>query len=220
MTRSFVLAVAVFGIGFVSHASNLLTDGSFELGNFVPVEPGSMLLSAGATDITGWTVINDGLAWDSPANPYGLTASDGNYFLDLAGDYNAAPYSGVQQTVATAIGFQYRLTFDIGTDIMWDSNEGSIPVTPVSIQVIAGSSSGIFTTTTPVGNNQWESFTFDFTATSASTPISLVGQASQDIQYIGLDNVDLEAVPEPSTLMLLAGPGLLVFAAQRRLRKA
>jgi Protein of unknown function (DUF642)/PEP-CTERM motif len=205
------------GLGLTSHAANLLTNGSFELGNFVPSEPGSMLLSAGALDITGWSVINGGLAWDGPSNPYGLTASAGSYFLDLTGDYDHSPYGGVQQTIATTIGGQYQLTFDIGSSTAYDNNGGLIPV---SIQANAGASSGTFTTATPTSASQWQAFSFNFTATSTTTLISLDGQASKNIQYIGLDNVDIEAVPEPGTLMLLAGPGLLALVASRRFWKA
>jgi hypothetical protein len=218
MKRVLAFSAVVLGLVLPLHA-NLLFNGSFELGSFVPTEPGSMLLSPSATDITGWTVIDSGLAWDSPANPYGLTASDGSYFLDLTGDFDSSPFGGVQQTVATTIGQQYQLTFDIGTDVSYDSNEGSIPATPVSIFVTSGSSSGTFTTVTPTANNLWESFTYDFTATSTSTLISLEGQASQNIQYIGLDNAVLLPVPEPGTLMLLGGSGLLALVARRRLRK-
>ncbi len=219
MKRFFVSAVAVLGLGFPLRASNLLVNGSFELGDFVPTEPGFMVLSSGATAMTGWTVTGNGLGWDSAPNPDGLTASDGSYFLDLTSDYDTSPYGGVQQTVATTIGLQYQLTFDVGTDLNFDSDEGSFPAIPVGIQATAGSSSGTFTTTTPVAHDQWQSFTFDFTATSTSTAITLTGQASRNIQYLGLDNVDLEAAPEPGTLVLLAIPGLLAIAAHRRLRK-
>ena len=215
--KIYALVTLVLGIGLASNAANLITNGSFESGNFVPSETGSMLLSAGATDMTGWTVINGGLAWDSQADPYGLTASDGSYFLDLTGDYDQAPYGGVAQAVTTAIGSQYQLTFDVGTSTTYDNNSGLLPV---SIAVSADSSSGIFTTATPSSINQWQSFSFDFTATSTSTLISLDGQASANIEYIGLDNVSLTAVPEPSTLMLSAAAGLVFLATSRRLRKA
>jgi len=138
----------------------------------------------------------------------------GGYFLDLSGYHDNTPYGGVlqSQTIATTIGTPYRLTFDIGTDPLYDT-------APVSVQVTAGSASAIFTST-PLNPNQWQSFNLDFIATSANTSISLVGQAGTNEKYIGLDNVNLMIIPEPSTLTLFAGAGLLVFAAWRRLRKA
>ena len=217
MRRSFVLAVALLGGGLSSYAANLLINGSFEDGNFVPTEQGSMLLSAGATDITGWTVEGGGLAWDGPTNPYGLTASDGSYFLDLTGDYDHAPYGGMlqSQTIPTTIGAQYGLSFDLGTDSHYDT-------APVGIQVNAGSDSETFTSGQPLIRDQWETFPFYFTATDTNTSISLIAQADTAQEYIGLDNVSLVQiqVPEPGTLTLLGGPGLLVFAVWRRLGKA
>ncbi len=212
--RGFILAAVVLGVGLPSHA-NLVTNGSFESGNFVPVADDTMPLGVGATDMTGWTVENASLAWIGPANPFGLSASAGSYFLDLSGYHDNAPYAGVlqSQTIATIVGTQYRLSFDIGTDPLYNT-------AAVSVQATAGSATGTFTST-PQNPNQWESFNFDFIATSANTSISLVGQSGSTSQaYIGLDNVNLMIIPEPSTLTLLAGPGLLVFAAWRRLRKA
>jgi hypothetical protein len=208
-----MLAVAVLGIGLPAYG-NLLNNGSFEIGSFVPSEPGSMLLSVGATDITGWTVENGGLAWDGPTNPYGLTASDGSYFLDLSGDHDNAPYGGVlqAQTISTTIGGQYRVSLDMGTDPTYDT-------APVSVLVTAGSASETFTSTA-LSHNQWETFEFDFVAASANTTISFDGQAGTNQKYIGLDNVSVVPIPEPGTLTLIAGPGLLVVAAWRRLRKA
>ena len=217
--RFCAIAAAVFGIGFASHA-NLLTNGSFESGNFIPDANDTMSLLPGATDITGWTVENAALAWIGPSNPFSLSASDGSYFLDLTGYHDNAPFAGVQQTIATTIGAQYQLTFDIGSDINYDSDEGSVSLIPVSILATAGSSSQLFTTTTPTGINQWESFSYDFTATSASTLISLQGEATENVQYIGLDNASVQLIPEPGTLALFAGSGLIVLVGWRRSRKA
>lgn len=209
--RSFILVAAVLAIGLPAYG-NLLINGSFESGNFVPVTDDTMPLAVGATDITGWTIQNAALAWIGPANPFSLTASDGGHFLDLSGYHDNAPYAGVQQTVSTTIGAQYRLSFDIGTDPIYDSAAVSVNVT--------GIGSPTLFTSDPLNPNQWEPFIFDFIATSASTTIELDGYATTSEKYIGLDNVALLAIPEPSTLTLVFGPGLLVFAALRRLRKA
>jgi len=211
--RTVVLAAVVLGIGLPSHA-NLLTNGSFELGNFVPVTDDTMPLAVGATDMTGWIVQNGALAWIGPANPFGLTASAGGYFLDLSGYHDNAPYAGVlqAQTIATTIGAPYRLSLDIGTSPPYNT-------APVSVLVTAGSASTNFTST-PLSLNQWETFTFDFVATSVTTTISFDGQAGSPQSYIGLDNVSVVFIPEPSTMTLVAGPALLVLVAWRRLRKA
>jgi hypothetical protein len=213
IVRGMVLALVALTASLPSYA-NLISNGSFEVGSFVPNGQDSMVLAVGATDMTDWTVQTASLAWIGPSNPFGLTASDGGYFLDLSGYHDNAPYAGVlqSQTIPTTIGAQYRLTFDIGTDPQYDT-------APVGVQVTAGSASATFTST-PVNPNQWQSFTFDFIATSTSTSLSLVGQAGTDEKYIGLDNVSLVVIPEPSTLALLGGPGLLAAAAWRRPRKS
>jgi hypothetical protein len=215
LKRGCALAVAAFIVGGVSaQGANLINNGSFEFGNFVPDIHDSMLLGVGATDITGWTVQNGGLAWDGPTNPYGLTAADGSYFLDLSGDHNNPPWGGVvSQTIPTVVGGLYRLSLDLGNSTTWNGK------TAVSVAVTAGSASTVFTTGIPTGRNVWEFKTFDFTATSANTAISVVGQPAVNVMYIGLDNLSLERVPEPSTMALLGGSGLLLLA-WRRFRKA
>lgn len=206
--RVMICGVVLLSLALPSYG-NLIINGSFESGNFVPNAQDTMSLGVGATDMTGWTVITNALAWIGPLNPFGLTASDGGYFLDLSGYHDNAPYGGVTQTTAipTSIGSVYRLTFDLGTDSVYNTG-------PVSIIVNAGTASQTFTST-PTSANKWDTYTFDFTATALSTPLSLTGSAASDEKYIGLDNVSVEFVPEPSALAL-GGLGLLSLLAVRR----
>jgi hypothetical protein len=183
---------------------------------FVPTAPASddtMRLSVGSTAMPGWTVVNSGLAWIGPSNPFGLTASNGSYFLDLTDYTDASPFGGVSQTtIATVSGTKYLLSFDLGSSTTFG--------TPSGILAVAGSTSGLFTSTL-LGSNNWETETLPFTATSAFTVISLTGAFGD--KYIGLDNVSVTAVettPLPAALPLFAsGLGALGLLGWRRKRK-
>ncbi len=200
----------------VGHA-NLLTNGSFEdTTNFVDQGNDTMSLSVGSTLMPGWTVAGShDLAWIGPTNPFGLTASDGNYFLDLTGYISGGPFSGVTQTIATHPGATYSLTFDLGSDPTYGVQDG--------VSVSAGSVSGTVFNSTNDGtqHNLWRSESLSFTATGSSTVISLIGDSGDN--YIGLDNVSVvqtsAGTPEPSTwAMMLAGFAGLGYAGLRRAR--
>lgn len=212
-----ILTVALAGVAAPSFAS-VIFNGSFESGNFVPTAPTSdntMVLNVGAANMTGWTVVSNSLAWIGPSNPFGLSASDGSYFLDLSGYHDNAPYAGVAQTsISTTSGDHYQLSLDLGSSITYDTG-------PVSILVSAGSASTTFTSTLSVLNG-WETFTFDFIATSANTTLLLTGDVAgnQNQEYIGLDNVSVVPIPEPGTFALFAGSGLLALVGWRRFQKA
>ncbi|HUK10208.1 MAG TPA: DUF642 domain-containing protein [Stellaceae bacterium] len=196
--------------------ANLLTNGSFEIGTFNPPMEDTVSLFSGDTELTGWTVVNgstsapSNLAWIGPSNPFGLTAEDGSYFLDLTGYADAAPYGGVQQSITTVMGQEYALTFYLGSSSIYNT-------APDSITAMAGSTSGNFTNTL-TGTNNWELETLDFVAGGPSTVITLTGLSGG--KYIGLDNVSVDPVPEPSTLAILGsalmGVGLLGFLRMRR----
>jgi hypothetical protein len=215
-----LLGIGLMSFSVPSHAIPL-QNGSFESGNFVPNSDNAMSLNVGATDIAGWTVQNAPLAWIGPSNPFGLTAADGSFFLDLSGYHDNAPYGGVLQTlIPTTIGALYRISFAVGTDPRYDS-------AAVGVLVSADSASGTFNST-PVNANQWDSFNFDFTATSANTSVSLVGQAATDQKYLGLDQVEMVLLRDPNgdpngvpdsggTLTLLVGSILLIWATRRQL---
>jgi hypothetical protein len=160
-------------------------------------------------------VAADELAWIISPNPWGLSAQDGNRFLDLTAYPAGAPFGGVQQVLSTIVGHQYLVNYYIGTyTARWGGP-------PVSIQATAAAQSETCTISTPSTASTWTSCEMTFTASSNSTLLSFLGTAG--VQYIGLDNVSVDdlggpTVPEPATILLL-GSGLLLMGRMRR-RKA
>ena len=183
---------------------SLIANGSFEntSNTFVSNGQGVMSLPIGSTVIPGWTVVNAPVLWVNNSNVFGPSTPAGALFLDLTGFQDNTNFAGVAQTVATTPGQQYALTLGIGSD------EDNIRYRgPMSVSVAAGLSTTAFTFTPPAASigNQWGSFTFNFTATAAFTPITITGTQSTGGQYLGLDNIEITAVPEPSTVFTVLG---------------
>jgi hypothetical protein len=174
-----------------------------------------MTLNTGSTSITGWAVAGSHLAWIDTGNPWGLSAQEGDRFLDLTGYTPGAPFGGVTQNVATDVGQQYDLTFYLGSYTQrWGGP-------PVSIVASAAGTTQTFTVTTTSTESTWTPFTFHFTAGSANTAVTLTGAAG--VNYIGLDNVSLDPVgavviPEPES-GVLAALGMAVLAIGRVVRQ-
>lgn len=201
--------ISVLSLATVGAQANLLSNGSFEDGVFVNNGEGVMSLVAGSTVIPGWKVVTDTTAWIINANPYQLSASDGDRFLDLTDYPSGAPFAGLQQTVATVVGGVYLLSFDLGSSNFYSR--------PTAVTASAASSSQTFSSALTGGSSDWETFSMAFTAVSSSTVITLQGQTGGS--YIGLDNAVLiqTAVPEPGAgALALMGLGALGALMRRR----
>ena len=198
----------------MSANANLLTNGSFELGTFVNDGNLTDTFNAGATTITGWSAVGRQVSWIDVGNPWSLSAQDGNRFLDLTAYNPGAPFGGVTQSVATTVGQQYSLSFYLGSyTALWGGP-------PISILAAAAGTSQTFTNAAATSTSTWTPFSLLFTATSATTAVTLTGAAG--VNYIGLDNVSVDpagpggAVPEPSAFALVAlGFGVLPLIARR-----
>lgn len=200
-----------------AHA-NLLTNGSFEsLGSYTdPFGARFPYYANGSTGLPGWTAIGDVHNIDQT----GITpqASDGQYFMDLTGEtgYDKGIRSNAFSTVANQ---QYTLSFDLGglTAQTFGNVSVQVQVNGVSVPSLFVNN-GLPATCSPwptCGVN-WKSFSYTFTAPTASTTVSFLGRANgadSNLNGILLDNVSV--VPEPEAYVL-ALAALVVLGVSRK----
>lgn len=208
-------AALVASVGATS-AMNIVLNPSFELGNFDDIDiafvPSVTQLggSQSNTKITNWVVSQDRpLIWIDNLYPGPLKTPTGTKFLDLTFyTFITSQYSTVSQSLNTTAGQQYTLSFELGSSNFF----GVLPVIALSA---AGLTVNFAMTAAPTSVNQWTSFSFGFTAPTASTPISFTGIQGSD--FIGLDNISVTAVPEPGSIaMFFAGLAAVGTVVARR----
>ncbi len=204
---------------YESHAS-LITNGSFELGNYDNSDsdgrPDIMLLFSGQTALPGWTVNgNAGVHWmdireGSSAGP----VSDGFRSMDLQG---MAPdqygFSSLSTEFDTTIGHWYRLTFDAYSGLQTPDNIANVSVGTVRNHSFSGGT-GL---SVPAS---FETLSLFFQATEARSKLTFEVVASNGYGPV-IDNVSVHAVPEPSSFVLMGtGASLLAcFSVRRRNRR-
>jgi hypothetical protein len=190
-----------------AHA-NLIVDGGFE----VPVIPsGTVAHFVGGDSLGGWDVVGARVSivhtsYGEPGN--GVTAfnsQEGLNSLDLTGEGNEGPTSGVQQAVATTVGETYQLSF-----FVWRADgESPFYVTPatVDLSIDGGPRIGYTNSDLTSGMNDWREFTVFFTATLSTTTLAFYNGTPSPTAQAGLDNVVLTltttAVPEPASATFL-----------------
>ena len=219
MTRSKILLIASTALCASNvHAANIIDSihgigaGSFENpGHTIPTFE---TYQAGSTAITGWTVNTTNIDWVRKSV---WNASQGNYSLDMNGTPGGP--GGIQTVIPTTAGSTYRVTFDIAGFLTAGSSTN-----PKVMQTSAGGVDTLFSLVATESYSQpftlslavtWSTRSFNFVATSASSTIVFTSLTANDGSAMLLDNVSMEAVPEPTAAALL-GAGMIGFALRRK----
>ena len=199
-----ILLSALLASPLVAFAAppNLVSNGSFEANAVPPLS--FFILNNGA--VPGWT-LNSQL--EIRNNAVG-TAQDGVNFAEL----DAYSNNSISQVLSTVASTTYDLSFyysnRTGTSLATNGLSYDIGAGAVILPALALNNTG---------NNVWSLFTVSFTASSASTTLTLTGLGISDSYGSSLDNVSVtaSAVPEPETYaLMLAGLVALGFVARRR----
>lgn len=187
-----------------AHAG-LISDGGFEAVIPNTYNPGAIG--------DGWTVLSGTIGIFDTADGYGAAHGGVNYAdLDQSDTLNS-----LSQMVTTSIGQNYTVSFWLGDDV------GGDPVT------VSFGGTTLFNADTPAGlglasdNYQWQPYSYNVTATSASSSLTFTSQFAFVAAGIGavIDDVNVVAssVPEPATwTAVMAGLVGLGIAGLRRHR--
>ncbi|RYG37424.1 PEP-CTERM sorting domain-containing protein [bacterium] len=171
-------------------SANLVVNGDFESDSY---PAGNYQVITGS--FTGWTVIGGNVA--------GLGAgylSSPSQEIDLSGTIDTSG-TGITQNIATLAGQSYELTAQIYAGAGFTPYTGGVDVLV----------DGITVATNVQGTNSIFSYTFTAGSSTDITFLSNNGNVSH------IDNVTLNAVPEPASMAALGLGGLALL---RRRRKA
>ena len=216
--------IALFAVTVVvatSASAQIVQNGSFEsfTGAFGG-DNGAQLIGS-STTLTGWTIVGGEIAILKNPNAYNLTASDGVNFLDLAGYSNAGFPKGVSQVLTgLSAGQTYTLSVDLGIRNGACVSGGNNCRGPIQVSASVAGTSQAFTHSSTTDGNVWGTFSSNFVANDSSALLTVQGVSlPAGNQYIGLDNVSVSPVPEPTAWGLMLA-GLVTAGVMGRRRRA
>ncbi len=215
---SSALVAATLTLAAQSAQAAAFTNGSFEIG---PAP--NTTLDIGSTAISGWTVFGHDV--DYLGSPV-WQAANGLRSLDL----NGGSIGGIAQTFDTVVGNTYQVLFDLA-----GNPQGGLTVKTLGVLAVSGTPQDLlnpalvpqnftFDATGKTATNMgWQTQTYQFTATTASTTLGFFSSAGGSYGP-ALDNVRVTtsspspspspsptSVPTPALLPGLIGMGLAAW---------
>jgi choice-of-anchor C domain-containing protein len=172
----------------LTQGPNLIVNGSFEDGDFSPVNSGSWVnVGAGETKLTGWTVGGDLVNWHNSVEFH--FPQEGDKTVDL-NDGCFGLRGTISQTIATTVGMAYELKFYLSGPINFsDGCSGSLVR---DLQVNVGGADAFFQAAASDHLNiQWEEKTATFVATASSTTITFSAPVPGGYWGPVIDNVSV-----------------------------
>ena len=220
-----LIALSLLSLAAAVSARAQIINGSFETPVINTLNVAGLGLAPGVvvytsiinpTAITGWTVlsgdvtqVNGNAALTSSVGL--LTASAGNQYVILngvaetvtvvplgIGVSQTGTIGDLSQTFSTVAGKNYQISFDYrGLAVGLLTNN---PVIDVGLTNANSSTAPVNgTLQANISLNAWQTDTFTFIATGSSSTLSFFQDSSgANVGLIGLDNVVLTALPEPS----------------------
>jgi hypothetical protein len=189
------LSVAiVLGVAAVSSA-NIVTNGSFEAKSY-----GNSYKQLSNDGVTGGWYAETDLLEIGAASVYGVTGQNGNQVLELDAKKNAKVSQNLKTTKSS-----YSVTFSaaLRKNVAKTSQGGDLYWNDVKI--------GSFLP----GSTKMESYKFTVSGTG-NDKISFVGTGTSDSYGSLIDNVSVQAVPEPTSMAALAMGGIALLRRRRK----
>jgi hypothetical protein len=212
-----VLTICLAAVATTPAVANLIVNGSFE----TPVVPAGSTLNfpGGSTGITGWTMVgvdSDLISTSFTQSGVTFNAQDGQQWIDLAGHTSNSQTSGATQSITTVAGGLYAVSFYVGSA---DDNVNNFffPST-IDLSINGGPRVHFTNPIAPSNHLDWAQFVVPFVATGSSTNLTFYNGGASNNFLSALDNVVVDAVPEPSSVVLI-GLGVVGFLGRRRIRR-